>query len=72
MVKQVTPNTAASVFYPESDGQPMADNTKQYTWIVTIVSVNISEFERRPTYNVFSQIICGVHKNAKIVKFTLV
>ncbi|MBW4508412.1 MAG: Uma2 family endonuclease [Scytonematopsis contorta HA4267-MV1] len=36
MVKQVTPNTAASVFYPESDGQPMADNTKQYTWIVTI------------------------------------
>ncbi|MBW4508419.1 MAG: Uma2 family endonuclease [Scytonematopsis contorta HA4267-MV1] len=36
MVKQVTPNIAASVFYPESDGQPMADNTKQYTWIVTI------------------------------------
>jgi Uma2 family endonuclease len=36
MVKEVTPNTAASVFYPESDGQPMADNTKQFRWIVTI------------------------------------
>jgi Uma2 family endonuclease len=24
------------VFYPESDGKPMADNTKQWNWIVTI------------------------------------
>jgi Uma2 family endonuclease len=24
------------VVYPESDGQPMADNTKQFQWIVTI------------------------------------
>ncbi|MFN8491715.1 MAG: Uma2 family endonuclease [Caldilineaceae bacterium] len=24
------------VIYPESDGQPMADNTKQFDWIVTI------------------------------------
>ena len=24
------------VIYPESDGQPMADNTKQFRWIVTI------------------------------------
>lgn len=24
------------VYYPESDGQPMADNTKQFRWIVTI------------------------------------
>ena len=23
-------------YYPESDGQPMADNTKQFQWIVTI------------------------------------
>jgi hypothetical protein len=26
--------TAATIVYPESDGQPMADNTKQFEWIV--------------------------------------
>ena len=26
----------AEVIYPDSDGQPMADNTKQFRWIVTI------------------------------------
>jgi hypothetical protein len=26
----------AKVYYPDSDGQPMADNTKQFQWIVTI------------------------------------
>jgi len=26
----------AEVFYPEADGQPMADNTIQFRWIVTI------------------------------------
>ncbi|NET50687.1 MAG: Uma2 family endonuclease [Merismopedia sp. SIO2A8] len=25
-----------AVFYPDSDGQPMADNTKQFRWIVVI------------------------------------
>lgn len=24
------------IFYPDSDGQPMADNTRQFEWIVTI------------------------------------
>ncbi len=28
--------TSQQVIYPESDGQPMADNTKQFRWIVTI------------------------------------
>lgn len=27
---------AAQITYPQSDGQPMADNTKQFRWIVTI------------------------------------
>lgn len=31
MVTQIKP-----IIYPESDGQPMADNTLQYRWIVTI------------------------------------
>jgi Uma2 family endonuclease len=30
----LTPNK--EIEYPESDGQPMADNTKQYKWIATI------------------------------------
>ncbi|TPX27838.1 hypothetical protein FIV49_06095 [Cylindrospermopsis raciborskii GIHE 2018] len=24
------------IVYPESDGQPMADNTRQFTWIVKV------------------------------------
>jgi Uma2 family endonuclease len=36
MVQQVKPETATEVIYPESDGKPMADNTKQFRWIVTI------------------------------------
>ncbi|NEU75163.1 Uma2 family endonuclease [Hassallia byssoidea VB512170] len=36
MVQQLTPDTAALVIYPESDGQPMADNTEQFQWIVKI------------------------------------
>jgi Uma2 family endonuclease len=28
--------TATPIIYPDSDGQPMADNTKQFRWIVTI------------------------------------
>ena len=31
-----TSSTPTDLFYPESDGQPMADNTQQYQWIVVI------------------------------------
>ncbi len=31
-----TPAAGERVFYPDSDGKPMADNTKQYRWIVTL------------------------------------
>ena len=27
---------SGDIFYPETDGQPMSDNTKQYEWITTI------------------------------------
>ena len=30
------PETGQAVDYPESDGQPMAENTRQFEWIVTI------------------------------------
>ena len=31
-----TSTDVAQITYPQSDGQPMADNTKQFRWIVTI------------------------------------
>ncbi len=36
MVQQLTPETESQIIYPESDGQPMADNTQQFRWIVII------------------------------------
>jgi len=36
MVQQLTAETVSEIIYPESDGEPMADNTKQFRWIVTI------------------------------------
>ena len=29
-------STSSDIIYPDSDGQPMADNTQQFRWIVTI------------------------------------
>ncbi|MFN6067264.1 MAG: hypothetical protein ACK45T_08855, partial [Pseudanabaena sp.] len=29
-------HTAPKIDYPDSDGQPMADNTQQFRWIVLI------------------------------------
>ncbi|OZH55573.1 hypothetical protein AFK68_03725 [Hydrocoleum sp. CS-953] len=36
MIQQLTTDTKSEIIYPDSDGQPMADNTKQFRWIVTI------------------------------------
>ena len=36
MVQQLVPQTTPEIIYPDSDGQPIADNTKQFRWIVTI------------------------------------
>ena len=36
MTTQIQLSSQQQVIYPESDGQPMADNTKQFRWIVTI------------------------------------
>src|SRR5215216_2728529 len=36
MSTYAAPVTAQEIVYPDSDGQPMADNTKQFRWIVTI------------------------------------
>ena len=34
MVRELSQST--DIIYPDSDGQPMADNTKQFRWIVVI------------------------------------
>ncbi|HLP90014.1 MAG TPA: Uma2 family endonuclease [Nostocaceae cyanobacterium] len=36
MVQQITPENTTEIIYPDSDGQPMAENTKQYQWLVKI------------------------------------
>jgi Uma2 family endonuclease len=36
MVTEIKPTAKNKIIYPESDGQPMADNTEQFRWIVTI------------------------------------
>jgi Uma2 family endonuclease len=42
-----TPNEP-QVVYPDSDGQPMADNTLQYAWIVTIMGNLDALFAQNP------------------------
>ncbi|MFB2877843.1 Uma2 family endonuclease [Floridanema aerugineum] len=36
MVQQLPAETTQEIIYPDSDGQPMSDNTKQFRWIVVI------------------------------------
>ena len=36
MIQQLEKNDKPEIIYPESDGQPMSDNTEQYRWIVII------------------------------------
>lgn len=36
MVQELSLTHSTSIIYPDSDGQPMSDNTKQFQWIVTI------------------------------------
>ena len=36
MVQQIISDNQLLEQYPDSDGQPMADNTKQFRWIVVI------------------------------------
>ncbi|MBE9224560.1 Uma2 family endonuclease [Phormidium sp. LEGE 05292] len=36
MVQQLPTETTPEIIYPDSDGQPMSDNTKQFRWIVVI------------------------------------
>ncbi len=41
MVKQLETQTHREIVYPDSDGQPMADNTVQFRWI-TVIYYNLA------------------------------
>jgi Uma2 family endonuclease len=45
---ETPPEIEATIHYPESDGQPMADNTLQFRWIVTIQGNLDTIFANRP------------------------
>ncbi|GET44230.1 Uma2 family endonuclease [Microseira wollei] len=36
MVQQLPTQTTKEIIYPDNNGEPMSDNTKQFRWIVTI------------------------------------
>ena len=38
MIVPYRPKSTGAVFYPETDGKPMAENTLQAQWIVTIMT----------------------------------
>ncbi len=43
------PLAAPKVIYPDSDGQPMADNTQQFRWIA-FIKENLHQREFRTTF----------------------
>jgi Uma2 family endonuclease len=38
MPESAAPAPPGPIFYPETDGQPLAENTRQFRWIVTLAS----------------------------------
>src|SRR5262245_43012287 len=54
MLMPATPARAGSMVYPESDGQPMSDNTRQFRWIVSLADNLAALFRDRD--DVF---VCG-------------
>jgi Uma2 family endonuclease len=49
---------AGPVVYPESDGKPMADNTKQYRWIQTLQGNIAALFHHRDDVFVAGDLLC--------------
>lgn len=39
MVSQLESQNHSTIIYPESDGKPMADNTKQFRWITLFMVI---------------------------------
>ena len=47
-IVETTRETRENIVYPDSDGKPMADNTLQFQWIVTIQGGFAALFAERP------------------------
>ena len=61
------PATADGVLYPDSDGEPMSDNTLQFDWIVTLQGNLDALFADRPDVFVAGDLLWyPVEGNAKI------
>ncbi len=54
MLARATPPKPSPIFYPETDGQPMSENTRQFRWIVTLAGNLAALFRDRD--DVF---VCG-------------
>lgn len=48
MLTSPTTTPDSSIIYPESDGQPMADNTRQFRWITVLAGNLAALFRDRP------------------------
>lgn len=51
-------SSAHPIVYPESDGKPMADNTRQFRYIVTIQGGIAALFADRPDVFVAGDLLC--------------
>ncbi len=48
------------IVYPDSDGKPMADNTLQFRWIVTIKEGLERVYRERPDVFVAGDLLMGI------------
>ena len=47
-----------AIVYPESDGKPMADNTRQFRWIQTLQGNLAAQYRDRPDVLVAGDLLC--------------
>jgi len=50
------------IIYPDSDGEPMAENDTQYRYIVTTKGGLVDLFRSRPAHNCCQYLRCRVGK----------
>src|SRR5208282_2169584 len=67
MSTSITKPPRPAVFYPDSDGQPMADNTLQFEWIVTLQgNLDLIFRERQDVFVAGDHLIYPVEGDADI------
>jgi hypothetical protein len=67
IVSKLEPTETPKVIYPDSNGQPMANNPEQFRWIVTIKQNSDTLFSKNPNGFVIGDLLWyGVEGNPKI------